>query len=39
VAFFAARNPGHAAGDELVSLCEIGEANLTPAGRRMVGGH
>lgn len=35
VAFFAARNPGHAAGDELVCLTELTPANLTPAGRRM----
>jgi hypothetical protein len=37
VAFFLARNPGHAAGDELACLTEISAANLTPAGRRMVG--
>lgn len=37
VAFFLARNPGHAGGDELVCVTEICEANLTPAGRRMVG--
>jgi hypothetical protein len=37
VAFFLARNPGHARGDELVCVTEICEANLTPAGRRMVG--
>ena len=37
VAFFLSRNPGHAAGDELVCIAEIGEANLTAAGRRMVG--
>jgi hypothetical protein len=36
VAFFLARNPGHTAGDELVCLTEISEANLTAAGRRMV---
>jgi hypothetical protein len=35
VAYFAARNPGHAAGDELVCLTELTPANLTPAGRRM----
>ncbi len=35
VAFFLARNPGHAAGDELACLTEISAANLTPAGRRM----
>ena len=38
IAFFAARNPGHEAGDELVCLCELGDDNLTPAGRRMVYG-
>lgn len=36
VAFFLASNPGHARGDELVCLADLGEANLTPAGRRMV---
>lgn len=36
VAFFLARNPGHLDGDELVCLTELTEANLTPAGRRMV---
>ena len=35
VAYFAARNPGHAAGDELVCLTDLAPANLTPAGRRM----
>ena len=34
VAFFLERNPGHAAGDELVCLTEISPDNLTPAGRR-----
>jgi hypothetical protein len=38
VAFFAQRNPGFGAGDELVCLCELSEANLTPAGCRMVRG-
>lgn len=38
VAFFAARNPGHAGGDELVSLCELSDDNLTRAGERMVRG-
>ena len=38
VAFFTSRNPGHAAGDELTCLCELTEANLTRAGRRMVFG-
>lgn len=36
VAFFLARNPGHAEGDELACLTEISATNLTPAGRRMV---
>lgn len=36
VAFFLARNPGHAAGDELVCLTELGDENLTVAGRRVV---
>ena len=36
VAFFLARNPGFVRGDELACLTEIGETNLTPAGRRMV---
>ena len=35
VAFFVARNPGHASGDELVCLTELCPANLTAAGRRM----
>jgi hypothetical protein len=35
VAFFAARNPGHENGDELVCLTELSYDNLTPAGRRM----
>ena len=33
--FFAQRNPGHAAGDELVCLTEIHPDNLTRAGRRV----
>lgn len=36
VAFFLARNPGHANGDELACLTEISEANLTLAGQRMI---
>lgn len=36
VRFFLERNPGHAAGDELVCLTELGNANLTAAGARMV---
>lgn len=37
VAFFLARNPGHANGDELACLTRIHDDNLTPAGRRMLG--
>lgn len=37
VAFFAAANPGHVHGDELACVTELTIANLTPAGRRMVG--
>src|SRR5207237_442360 len=36
IAFFLARNPHHARGDELACLTEIAETNLTAAGRRMV---
>ncbi len=36
VAFFLARNPGHADGDELACLTEISERNLTAAGHRML---
>ena len=36
VAFFAAANPHHEAGDELVCLTELADANLTPAGWRML---
>ncbi len=36
VRFFLARNPGHAAGDELVCLTALHDDNLTAAGRRMV---
>ena len=35
VRYFAERNPGAAAGDELVCITEISEENLTRAGRRM----
>jgi hypothetical protein len=35
VAYFAARNPGHAAGDELVCLARVHPDNFTAAGRRM----
>lgn len=37
VALFAALNPGHAEGDELCCLTELGEENLTRAGRRLLG--
>lgn len=37
VAFFERVNPGHVRGDELVCLTEISPANVTPAGRRMIG--
>ena len=36
VAFFLARNPGYADGDELACLTEISEENLTAAGQRML---
>lgn len=36
VAFFLSRNPGHAQGDELVCLTELGADNLTRAGQRMM---
>ncbi len=36
VRFFLERNPGHAAGDELVCLTELSDDNLTATGRRMV---
>lgn len=35
VAFFLERNPGHVHGDELVCVTDIGDRNLTPAGRRI----
>jgi len=38
VRFFLDRNPGHADGDELVCLTELGDGNLTAAGARMVRG-
>jgi hypothetical protein len=37
VAFFVQANPGHAAGDELACLADISLANLTAAGRRLLG--
>ncbi|MCC6930452.1 MAG: hypothetical protein IT359_15810 [Gemmatimonadaceae bacterium] len=36
VRYFLARNPGWRAGDELVCLTELSDANLTAAGLRMV---
>lgn len=36
VQFFLERNPGHVAGDELVSLTSLSRDNLTPAGCRML---
>lgn len=38
VAHFLTRNPGHARGDELVCLTDLGDHNLTPAGLRMARG-
>lgn len=38
IAFYTRANPGHAAGDELVSLAAIERDNLTRAGVRMVSG-
>ncbi len=35
IAFYAARNPGHAQGDELVCLARVHPDNFTAAGRRM----
>lgn len=37
VALFAARNPGHAEGEELCCLSPIDEGNLTATGRRFLG--
>jgi hypothetical protein len=37
VAFFVAANPGYLAGDELACLAAVSPANLTAAGRRMLG--
>ena len=36
VRFFLERNPGHAAGDEMVSLASLADENLTAAARRMM---
>jgi hypothetical protein len=36
IAFFLDRNPGHACGEELVSLAKLNVSNLTPAGLRML---
>jgi hypothetical protein len=38
IRFFLERNPGHGAGDELVCLTALSDANLTAAGLRMVRG-
>ncbi len=38
VRFFLARNRGHQAGDELVCLTDLSDANLTAAGARMTRG-
>jgi hypothetical protein len=35
IAFYTARNPGHANGDELVCITQIHRDNFTPAGKRM----
>ncbi|MEZ4639507.1 MAG: hypothetical protein R2873_22000 [Caldilineaceae bacterium] len=37
IAYFVARNPGHARGDQLACLVEIDRDNVTSAGRRMLG--
>lgn len=36
VAFFVERNPGHARGDEIVCLADLGDENLTARGRRVL---
>jgi hypothetical protein len=38
VAFFVSANPGYARGEQLACLVELTRANLTAAGRRMLGG-
>jgi hypothetical protein len=38
VAFFVQANPGHAQGEQLACLVRLTRDNLTPAGRRMLGG-
>jgi hypothetical protein len=37
VRFFAARNPGHARGDELCCIAPLTRANFTPAAYRVIG--
>jgi hypothetical protein len=37
IAFFVKANPGYVYGNELACLVELTQANLTPAGRRMLG--
>jgi hypothetical protein len=39
VRFFAARNPGHAAGDELCCLAPLREDNFSPVARRLIRSH
>jgi hypothetical protein len=39
VRFFAARNPGHAAGDELCCLAPLREDNFSPVARRLIHSH
>jgi hypothetical protein len=39
VRFFAARNPGHAVGDELCCLAPLREDNFSPAARRLIRSH
>jgi hypothetical protein len=39
VRFFAARNPGHAAGDELCCLAPLRDDNFSPVARRLIQSH
>jgi hypothetical protein len=36
IAYFNRLNPGHASGDELVTLTELSDSNLTNAGKRLI---
>lgn len=36
ISFFLKKNPGYVSGDELASLTELSDENLSPAGRRMI---